>query len=178
MFRDATLLKVKKAYRARALTEHPDKGGTADRFRALQEAYRVLSDPALRCAYERQLAAWEARSPKGRGKGGATPAGPAARATTAPPGGKGERAASSSATSAAPAPPTASRRARPPAGSTSGGSRTPSQEAGRESTTRHTEPQARAARASSAATRSAASGSAGAGWLRPAPAASRRRHSR
>ena len=160
VFRDATLPEVKQAYRRRALTEHPDKGGTAQRFRALQEAYRVLADPALRCEYERQLAAWEARSPKGRGKGGATPAGPAARATTAPPGGKGERAPSSSATSAAPAPPTASRRARPPAGSTRDGSRTPGQ-----STTRHTEPQARAARASAAATSSAASGSSGAGWL-------------
>ena len=33
-----------KAYRQRALAEHPDKGGDVDRFDALKKAYEVLSD--------------------------------------------------------------------------------------------------------------------------------------
>src|ERR1041385_6753795 len=35
----ATEAEIKEAFRIRALTEHPDKGGTADGWAALQEAY-------------------------------------------------------------------------------------------------------------------------------------------
>eukprot|EP00913_Durusdinium_trenchii_P001758 g1629.t1 len=41
---DAPLDDVVKAYRQRALAEHPDKGGDVDRFDALKKAYEVLSD--------------------------------------------------------------------------------------------------------------------------------------
>jgi curved DNA-binding protein CbpA/mannose-6-phosphate isomerase-like protein (cupin superfamily) len=43
---DATLREIKRAYRRQALDAHPDKVGDegADRIRALNEAYRILSD--------------------------------------------------------------------------------------------------------------------------------------
>ena len=59
LFRDASPEQLKKR---RSLTEHPDKGGTEARFRALEAAYRVLSDPARRAAYEQDLARWENHS--------------------------------------------------------------------------------------------------------------------
>jgi len=38
----ASLREVRAAFRARALTTHPDHGGSADEFRAVQRAYRTL----------------------------------------------------------------------------------------------------------------------------------------
>lgn len=38
----ASLEEIKAAYRARALTLHPDKGGDPEKFRRLQEAYEIL----------------------------------------------------------------------------------------------------------------------------------------
>lgn len=35
----ATLTEIKQAYRARALQTHPDRGGSAEEFRAVQSAY-------------------------------------------------------------------------------------------------------------------------------------------
>jgi DnaJ-class molecular chaperone len=43
---------IKAAYRRRVLAAHPDKGGSETEFEACQEAYRVLSDPALRLEYD------------------------------------------------------------------------------------------------------------------------------
>lgn len=43
---------IKKAYRRKALTEHPDKGGDAEKFKQLNEAYTVLSDPQKRAIYD------------------------------------------------------------------------------------------------------------------------------
>ncbi|CAK8991504.1 unnamed protein product [Durusdinium trenchii] len=53
---DAPLDDVVKAYRQRALAEHPDKGGDVDRFDALKKAYEVLSDQQKRQAYDEKLA--------------------------------------------------------------------------------------------------------------------------
>lgn len=51
----ASPLIIKKAYRTLLLAgSHPDKGGNSEQTRLLTEAYRVLSDPALRDAYDRQ----------------------------------------------------------------------------------------------------------------------------
>jgi molecular chaperone DnaJ len=59
---DATCQEIRSAYRRRAKECHPDCAdvGSAP-FRALQEAYEVLSDPSRRQAYDRQQA--ESRRP-------------------------------------------------------------------------------------------------------------------
>mmetsp|Transcript_58501 Transcript_58501/g.131819 ORF Transcript_58501/g.131819 Transcript_58501/m.131819 type:complete len:229 (+) Transcript_58501:94-780(+) len=44
-----------KAFRLRALEEHPDKGGDSDRFDELTKAYRTLEDAKLRDAYDEKL---------------------------------------------------------------------------------------------------------------------------
>nr|MDP2190587.1 DnaJ domain-containing protein [Rhodoferax sp.] len=52
---DATLADVKKAFRQKASLHHPDRNTAAaapERFRAVQEAYEVLSDAAKRQAYD------------------------------------------------------------------------------------------------------------------------------
>ena len=51
----ATLADVKKAFRQKASFYHPDKNAAADastRFRAVQQAYDVLSDADKRQAYD------------------------------------------------------------------------------------------------------------------------------
>jgi len=51
----ATLADVKKAARQQASLYHPDRNTSPDataRFRLVQEAYDVLSDPVLRKAYD------------------------------------------------------------------------------------------------------------------------------
>ena len=51
----ATLADVKKAFRQQASTYHPDRNdaaNAAERFRAVQEAYEVLSDETKRAAYD------------------------------------------------------------------------------------------------------------------------------
>ena len=52
---DATLAAIKKAFRQQASLHHPDRNAAAGapaRFRAVQEAYEVLSDAAKRQAYD------------------------------------------------------------------------------------------------------------------------------
>ncbi|MFZ3128943.1 MAG: DnaJ domain-containing protein [Rhodoferax sp.] len=51
----ATLADIKKAFRQMASLHHPDRNADADapaRFRAVQEAYAVLSDADKRQAYD------------------------------------------------------------------------------------------------------------------------------
>jgi DnaJ-class molecular chaperone len=43
---------IRRAFRNLASKEHPDKGGNPDRFRAIQQAYEVLSHPARRQEYD------------------------------------------------------------------------------------------------------------------------------
>jgi len=52
---DASLTDIKKAFRQKASLYHPDRNNAADaaaRFRAVQEAYDVLSDDGRRQAYD------------------------------------------------------------------------------------------------------------------------------
>ena len=46
--RKATTADVRKAYRRLAVIHHPDKGGDADKFKEITEAYEVLCDPRKR----------------------------------------------------------------------------------------------------------------------------------
>ena len=51
----ASLADIKKAFRQQASIHHPDRNAApeaAARFRSVQEAYDVLSDPARRKAYD------------------------------------------------------------------------------------------------------------------------------
>ena len=48
----ATPDEIKKAYRKLASVHHPDKGGDTAKFQELEQAYRVLSDPAQRASYD------------------------------------------------------------------------------------------------------------------------------
>ena len=51
--RDATADDIKKAYRKLAREHHPDKGGDPEKFKKVQEAYEVLSDPEKRQNFDR-----------------------------------------------------------------------------------------------------------------------------
>jgi curved DNA-binding protein len=48
----ATADEIKRAYRKLASQHHPDKGGDTKKFQEVEEAYRTLSDPAQRQAYD------------------------------------------------------------------------------------------------------------------------------
>jgi len=50
--RDASPDDVKKAYRKLAREHHPDKGGDAEKFKKVQEAYEILSDPQKRANFD------------------------------------------------------------------------------------------------------------------------------
>ena len=50
--REANPDDIKRAYRRLASQHHPDKGGDTHRFQEIEEAYRVLSDPAQRQQYD------------------------------------------------------------------------------------------------------------------------------
>jgi DnaJ family protein A protein 2 len=43
---------IKKAFRKAAVQHHPDKGGDADKFKEINKAYEVLSDPEKREIYD------------------------------------------------------------------------------------------------------------------------------
>jgi curved DNA-binding protein CbpA len=49
----ASAAEIKRAYRVKAKRAHPDSGGNSDEFTRLGRAYRVLSDPVWRLAYDR-----------------------------------------------------------------------------------------------------------------------------
>lgn len=49
----ASVDEIKTAYRKMARTHHPDKGGSAETFHSVQQAFRVLSDPDARKVYDR-----------------------------------------------------------------------------------------------------------------------------
>jgi DnaJ family protein A protein 2 len=49
---DASPSEIKKAYRALAMTHHPDKGGTSEMFKTITSAYETLSDEQSRHQYD------------------------------------------------------------------------------------------------------------------------------
>ena len=50
--KDASFDQIKKAYRKKALKEHPDKGGDPDKFKEITNAYETLSDKDKRELYD------------------------------------------------------------------------------------------------------------------------------
>lgn len=63
---DASITEVKTAFRSAALRLHPDKAtpdsASQEEFLRVQQAWRVLGDPQLRQAYDRQLQAAAAQT--------------------------------------------------------------------------------------------------------------------
>jgi molecular chaperone DnaJ len=62
---DASLDQIRAAFRRRARAAHPDTSasGSVDALTPINEAWRVLGDPALRHAYDRSLGEVRARGP-------------------------------------------------------------------------------------------------------------------
>lgn len=60
VWRSATPAEVKAAYRAKAREAHPDRGGEAARFAAVQCAYEVLCDEERRAQWEAAFSTWAA----------------------------------------------------------------------------------------------------------------------
>lgn len=50
--KDASEAEIKKAYRSLAMQHHPDRGGDAEQFQKISEAYATLSDPQKRAEYD------------------------------------------------------------------------------------------------------------------------------
>lgn len=50
--KDASPEDIKRAYRRLAHEHHPDKGGNTERFKEINEAYQILSDPRKKAQYD------------------------------------------------------------------------------------------------------------------------------
>lgn len=50
--RNASDEDIKRAFRKLAMKHHPDRGGDAEQFKQIEEAYRILSNPQSRAQYD------------------------------------------------------------------------------------------------------------------------------
>lgn len=67
--KSATKDEIRSAYVRLARDSHPDVGGNAGDFLSICGAYKVLSNPSMRKAYDEYLAMSEKPCPKCAGKG-------------------------------------------------------------------------------------------------------------
>lgn len=51
--KNATSDQIKKAFRTKAMTHHPDKGGDPEKFKEINKAYEILSDDKRRQLYDK-----------------------------------------------------------------------------------------------------------------------------
>ncbi|MEI7478309.1 MAG: DnaJ domain-containing protein [bacterium] len=49
---EASEEEIKKAFRKLAMQHHPDKGGDQEKFKTINEAYQLLSDPQKKQQYD------------------------------------------------------------------------------------------------------------------------------
>lgn len=72
--RSASSEEIRKAYRKLAMQYHPDRNpgdkGSEERFKEINEAYQVLSDPQKRAHYDRVGSAYSSWQQGGGGQGG------------------------------------------------------------------------------------------------------------
>jgi len=74
--RSASPEEIKKAYRKLAHQHHPDKaGGSAERFKEINEAYQILSDPNKKAQYDQFGSVGPSSSASQGGWGGFDPSG-------------------------------------------------------------------------------------------------------
>lgn len=69
--RDASAEDVKKAFRRLSRKHHPDKGGSEDKFKEINEAYQILSDTEKRKQYDEYGRYFSGGAPPGAGAPGA-----------------------------------------------------------------------------------------------------------
>lgn len=65
--RNASQDDIKKAYKKLVLIHHPDKSGSVEKFRKIQNAYEVLSDPNKRREYDNPYESEDESMPTPRG---------------------------------------------------------------------------------------------------------------
>jgi len=73
--KNASIDDIKKAYRRAAMQHHPDKGGDEKKFKAISNAYEVLSDEAKRNQYDQLGDENFQNAMNGSGGGGGFPGG-------------------------------------------------------------------------------------------------------
>ena len=68
--KSASTEEIKRAYRKLALEHHPDRGGDEEKFKEINEAYQVLSDPQKRAQFDQFGHAAFGGAAPGAGAGG------------------------------------------------------------------------------------------------------------
>ncbi len=68
--KNASSEEIKRAYRRLAQQYHPDKGGDQEKFKEINEAYQVLSDPQKRSQYDQFGTSFEQMRARSGGTGG------------------------------------------------------------------------------------------------------------
>ncbi|MDP2926934.1 MAG: DnaJ domain-containing protein, partial [bacterium] len=73
--KNASTEEIRKAYHKLAHQHHPDKGGNAQKFKEISEAYQILSNAQKRAQYDQFGRVFENGAGSGPGGGSGTPPG-------------------------------------------------------------------------------------------------------
>ena len=63
--KDASQIEIDRQYKREAAKHHPDRGGSEERMKSLNEAYGVLKDDSLRSSYDASLQSRRPTTPPG-----------------------------------------------------------------------------------------------------------------